>query len=54
MKCPKCGSKCEAEFVDIGVGEQQCTPYHCTNEKCDWIESYEDFNIDQLLEKLDD
>lgn len=29
MKCPYCGGEAEAEFVDIGVGLQQCTPYGC-------------------------
>jgi hypothetical protein len=28
-RCPYCGSRCEADFVDIGVGYQQCGPYHC-------------------------
>lgn len=28
-KCPYCGSFCDADFVDIGVGYQQCGPYHC-------------------------
>ena len=28
--CPYCGyDKCEADYVDIGVGLQQCGPYHC-------------------------
>jgi len=30
--CPYCGAMCSAEFVDIGVGMQQCGPYHC--EEC--------------------
>lgn len=29
--CPYCGSVCRADFVDIGVGFQQCGPYHCEN-----------------------
>ena len=29
--CPYCGAKCRADFVDIGVGMQQCGPYHCDN-----------------------
>lgn len=28
-KCPYCGTRCDADFVDIGVGYQQCGPYHC-------------------------
>lgn len=30
--CPYCGHRCRADFVDIGVGFQQCGPYHC--EQC--------------------
>jgi len=30
--CPYCGTICRADFVDIGVGFQQCGPYHC--EQC--------------------
>lgn len=28
-KCPYCGSECEADWVDVGVGMVQCGPYHC-------------------------
>lgn len=27
--CPYCRTVCEADFVDVGVGYQQCGPYHC-------------------------
>lgn len=27
--CPTCGAKMDAEFVDIGIGFQQLTPYEC-------------------------
>ena len=30
-ECPYCDCMCEADFVDIGVGEQQCGPFHCDN-----------------------
>lgn len=30
-KCPYCGARCDADFVDIGVGMQQCGPFHCEN-----------------------
>ena len=30
--CPYCKLPCTADFVDIGVGFQQCGPYHC--EQC--------------------
>lgn len=30
--CPYCKTLCQADFVDIGIGFQQCGPYHC--EQC--------------------
>lgn len=27
--CPYCGVACDADFVDIGIGMQQCGPFHC-------------------------
>jgi hypothetical protein len=35
--CPYCGTICRADFVDIGVGMQQCGPYHC--DECGASES---------------
>lgn len=29
VPCPFCKTDCLADFVDIGVGYQQCGPYHC-------------------------
>lgn len=29
--CPYCGSDCEADWCDVGVGNVQCGPYHCEN-----------------------
>ncbi|GEA15545.1 hypothetical protein E308F_17890 [Moorella sp. E308F] len=29
--CPYCGTECEADWVDVGVGYQQCGPYYCPN-----------------------
>jgi hypothetical protein len=40
IKCPKCGNDCEADFVDIGVGEQRASPWGCPN--CHWVEETED------------
>lgn len=37
MNCPICGQPCEADFVDIGVGEQRISPYRC--QPCQWVES---------------
>lgn len=31
-RCPYCSTICRADFVDIGVGFQQCGPFHC--EEC--------------------
>lgn len=31
-RCPFCNALCCADFVDIGVGYQQCGPYVC--ERC--------------------
>lgn len=42
--CPYCGTECEAEFVDIGVGEQQCGPFHCENCHAVEIGPYEDWS----------
>lgn len=30
-KCPYCGSDCDADWADVGVGMVQCGPYHCMN-----------------------
>lgn len=27
--CPYCATLCECDVVDVGVGLQQCGPYHC-------------------------
>ncbi len=27
--CPYCGTLCDADWVDVGVGLVQCGPYHC-------------------------
>ena len=36
MNCPECGKKAEADFVDIGVGSQQISPYYCPD--CGWTQ----------------
>lgn len=40
LDCPNCGAACEAEFVDIGVGEQRVEPWYCPS--CHWIEPQPD------------
>lgn len=32
VNCPYCRAICRADFVDIGVGFQQCGPFYC--EEC--------------------
>lgn len=41
--CPNCGHVARADFVDIGVGMQQCGPFGC--EKCGWVEEHESFAV---------
>lgn len=36
ISCPNCGFVARADFVDIGVGMQQCGPFGC--EACGWVE----------------
>ena len=41
-KCPYCGTICRADFVDIGIGFQQCGPYHCENCMASEIGPYDE------------
>lgn len=41
-KCPYCGTICRADFVDIGVGMQQCGPFHCNNCFASEIGAYDE------------
>ncbi len=43
--CPYCGAECEAEFVDIGVGMQQCSPYMCMTCHAYEIGPYDDEKV---------
>lgn len=39
--CPRCGTTCAADFVDIGVGEQKCGPWVCADQEgCGWVEPH--------------
>ena len=42
IPCPYCGFLCDADFVDIGVGWQQCGPYHCENCGASQISGYDE------------
>lgn len=41
-RCPYCGAMCCADFVDIGVGFQQCGPYHCEACQASQIGPYDE------------
>jgi sarcosine oxidase delta subunit len=50
MNCPQCGEKAEADFVNIGVGSQQISPYYCPN--CGWAQDSPDYDsyVDEAIE----
>ena len=50
MTCPACGLIATADFVDIGVGMQQCGPFGC--EACGWKE--DQTAIEELLLPIDE
>lgn len=31
VACPYCETECHADWVDVGVGNVQCGPFHCDN-----------------------
>ena len=37
--CPKCGSACERDMVDVGIGEIPAGPWGCP--ECHWVEPAE-------------
>ncbi|MCA1029379.1 hypothetical protein LCM23_25540 [Cytobacillus kochii] len=49
MKCKYCGCEMEAEFVDIGIGEQQVSDWQCPNDNCpeylDWLEKNRETDV---------
>ena len=48
MKCPKCGTECWRDEVDIGVGTQY-GPWYCDN--CGW--SQEDTLTEAFWKEMD-
>jgi ssDNA-binding Zn-finger/Zn-ribbon topoisomerase 1 len=48
VKCPNCGQDAEADFVDIGVGEQRVSPWGCPH--CHWIENT---SVDEFIDDFD-
>lgn len=55
MECPVCKGPASCEYVDIGVGSQQCTPYVCENPECGWVQPDPDEEgYLKYLESLDD
>lgn len=47
--CPYCGAMCSAEFVDVGVGMAQVSPYVC--EVCHAVEASP--HTDEFLSRPD-
>lgn len=47
-KCPYCGAECHAHFVDIGVGMQQASPYHCHECHATQISAYDGHDSDDF------
>lgn len=41
-QCPYCRARCFADFVDIGIGYQQCGPYHCQRCGASEIGAFDD------------
>lgn len=48
---PYCGAECRADFVDIGVGMQQCGPYHCDGCGASQIGPYDEARELSLQER---
>lgn len=42
QRCPYCGALCCADFVDVGVGYQQCGPFHCESCKASEIGAFDE------------
>lgn len=51
-KCPYCGTECHAEFVDIGVGMQQVSPYACDECHAVQVGIYDDFESNQRYDEF--
>jgi hypothetical protein len=52
-KCPYCGSEeIDAEFVDIGVGMCQVSPYHCLNCDATEIGKYDEISVTDEEKKI--
>ena len=45
--CPYCGSIMECDTVDIGIGYQQCGPYHCEDCGASEIHHTDTLEIDE-------
>ena len=50
--CPYCSMICRADFVNIGIGFQQCGPYYCEACKASEIGPYDDARELSDREKL--
>lgn len=47
-RCPYCMAMCCADFVDIGVGMQQCGPYHCEACGASEIGAFDDYDENDM------
>jgi len=47
-RCPYCGASCHADFVDIGVGYQQCGPYHCEGCGASEIGAFDNYDENDM------
>jgi hypothetical protein len=52
MDCPFCGDSCDAEYVDVGVGQQQVTPFYCYTCQASEVSSYQDMSELSELERF--
>ena len=49
--CPYCGTPCDADFCDVGVGMIQCGPYHCFGCGASEIGPYDEY-INPFLDRI--
>lgn len=45
--CPYCGEIMECDTVDVGIGHQQCGPYHCESCGASEIHSSDNLELDK-------
>jgi hypothetical protein len=50
-RCPYCNAICCADFVDIGVGFEQCGPYHCESCGASEIGAHDRYDYDAMTQR---